>query len=181
MPFYSYGKQVKYSVIDLSSVDEKLIEDFSCGNNEIDRIIKNKNSPESTIKLVMDDKKKCLIGFIAYQASGIRLYYENTAITKPALQINYFAIDSRYQHLQYDNHEDFQENKYNLSDEIFCEFLKLFRKISEEFLYFEYIILYSVPNAKNFYIRNFFEEFNTYMSPDKYRYLDGCLPMYMSI
>ena len=181
MPFYSYGKEIKYSIKDLSSVDEKLIEGFSCGNNEIDKVIKSRNSLEYTVKLVIDDEKECLIGFIAYQASGIRLYYENTAVTKPALQINYFAMDSHYQHLPYDNSEELQDDKYNLSDAIFCDFLKLFRNISDKHLYFEYIILYSVPNAKNFYIRNCFEEFNVYMSPDKYRYLDGCLPMYMSI
>lgn len=180
MPFYSYGKEVKYSIIDLSSVDEKLIGGFSCGNDEIDKVIKNKNSSECTIRLVVDDEKECVIGFIAYQASGIRLCYEDTTITKSALQINYFAMDSNYQHLPYDNNNS-QDDKYNLSDEIFCEFLKLFREISEKFLYFEYIILYSVKNAKTFYIRNYFEEFNMYMNPDKYRYLDGCLPMYIPI
>ncbi|MGN0470843.1 MAG: hypothetical protein ACI4GV_08015 [Acutalibacteraceae bacterium] len=178
MPFYSYGNEIKYTITDLSSVNRKLIEDFSCGNDEIDKVIKNSNSIECTLKLIVDEENECLIGFITYQASGIRLYYSNDAITKPALQINYFAIDSHYQHLPY---EDSDDSRFNLSDDIFCEFLKMFRNISDKYLYFEYIILYSVPNAKNFYIRNCFEEFNTYMSPDKYRYLDGCVPMYMSL
>ena len=179
MPFYSYGNEVKYKITDLSSVDEKLIEDFSCGNDEIDKVIKNRNSIEGTVKLVVDEEKECLIAFISYQASGIRLCYCNDAITKPALQINYFAMDSRYQHLPYGNSEE--DDKYNLSDDIFCRFLNIFGNISDEHLYFEYIILYSVPNAKNFYKRNSFEAFNIYMSPDRYNYLDGCSPMFMLI
>ena len=180
MPFYSYGNEVKYKITDLSSVNEKLIEDFSCGIDDIDKVIKNKDAIDCTLKLVVDEEKEYLIGFIAYQASGIRSCYENAAVTKPALQINYFAIDSHYQHLKYDDSED-PEDKYNLSDDIFCKFLDMFRDISDKYLYFEYIILYSVPSAKNFYVRNFFKEFNAYMSPDNYRYLDGCLPMYMPI
>lgn len=179
MPFYKYGKDIKYSIEDLFSIDDKLIENFSCGNTEIDKVLKDESSMEYTVKVVVDTERNCLIGFIAYQASGIRLHYKNTYITKSALQVNYFAIDTQYQHLPYDELDN--EDKYNFSDEIFCQFLKLFREISDKYLYFEYIILYSVPNARNFYLRNCFEDFNIYMNPDNYRYLDGCMPMFATV
>lgn len=180
MSFYVFGENVKYSIKNgLSSVDYSLIEDFSCGNLEIDNAIKRKNLDTYTVKVIIDNNRNCMIGFIAYQASGITLSYENTVITKPALQVGYFAIDSKYQHLPYIDEKT--DDRYNLSDHIFNNFLKHFRKISEKILYLDYIILYSVPDAKSFYLRNCFEDFSCYMNSDKYPYLEGCSAMYMCI
>lgn len=82
--------------------------------------------------------------------------YENDSITYPAAEIKYFAIDKTYQHKSYD--DDFK-----FSDLMLCEVLKKLIEISEEAISFDYILLYSVPEAVNFYKRNGFCEFTEFM------------------
>lgn len=176
MNLYMYGDEIDYSIVEKSSITKEMIEDFSCGNTTIDNVLKN--DTEYSSLFAVDNKENKIISFIVYLASGIPMQYGSTHITRSAVLIDIFAVDIKYQHLPFELN---QEYKYNLSDEIFCKFLMQLRKISEEYLYFEFVTLYSVPNAKGFYKRNCFEEFNTYMIPDKYSYLDGCIPMFMSL
>ncbi|MBQ8134318.1 MAG: hypothetical protein IJ192_07945 [Clostridia bacterium] len=145
MSLYSYGEEIEYEIVERSSLTPKMIEDFSCGNEVIDYDLKE--NIEETSKYVVDINNQNLIGFISYQASGVPMVYESNRITKPALLINLFAIDKKYQHLQFEENQDY---KFTFSDEIFCKFLAMFRDISDEYLYFEYIILYSVPLAQNY-------------------------------
>ena len=84
------------------------------------------------------------------------MFFENDSITYPAAEIKYFAIDKTYQHKSYD--DDFK-----FSDLMLCEVLKKLIEISEEAISFDYILLYSVPEAVNFYKRNGFCEFTEFM------------------
>lgn len=174
---YAYGCEVEYSIVNLSSVSTNLIEDFDCGIDEINKVFKNNPENDFTCKVFIDNINNRIIGFIAYRSSGIRMTYEKDIVTKSALEISYFALDNDYQHLPYNKDYD----SYNLSDSILCECLKMFRNLSEEVLYFSYIVLFSVPSAINFYKRNFFEEFNQYMESDNYTFIDGCIPMFMAL
>ena len=62
-----------------------------------------------------------------------------------------------------------------------CEVLKKLIEISEEAISFDYILLYSVPEAVNFYRRNGFYEFTEFMKKDSYNYIDGCIPMFFTL
>ena len=59
--------------------------------------------------------------------------------------------------------------------------LKKLIEISEEAISFDYILLYSVPEAVNFYKRNGFCEFTEFMKKDSYNYIDGCIPMFFTL
>ena len=62
-----------------------------------------------------------------------------------------------------------------------CEIIKRLFEISEDIIYFEYVLLYSVPNAVSFYERNGFRKFSEYMVSDSYMYIDGCIPMFLTL
>lgn len=173
---YDYGREVKYDILKESSIDISLIEDFSCGNEQIDIEIKNRII-NGISEYVVDTESNKLIAYINYEASGLFLKHQKEQITKSALKINLFALDEEYQHLVYDEYDE----DFKLSDKVFCDFLKRFRDISDNTLFFEYIILYSVPKAVSFYQRNGFKSFVEYMDKEKYRFLDGCTPMYIEI
>jgi hypothetical protein len=59
-----------------------------------------------------------------------------------------------------------------------CEIMKKLLEISENVISFDYILLYSVPDAVSFYERNGFSKFDEFMEKDSYIYIDGCVPMF---
>ena len=165
----------KYKFKRISSVDIELIEEFSCGSDELDKKLKDmKKNDEGTTFVFLDETNGQIIGYCTYCASSLKKSYENDSVTYPAAEIKYFAIDKVYQHKSYD--EDF-----NFSDLMLCEILKKLIEISEETISFDYILLYSVPDAVSFYKRNGFLEFTEFMKKDSYTYIDGCIPMFFTL
>lgn len=168
-------KKFKYKFKRISSINIELIEEFSCGLEELDKkLIQMKENDEGTTFVFLDETNGQIIGYCTYCASGLKKAYENDSITYPAAEIKYFAIDKTYQHKSYD--DDFK-----FSDLMLCEVLKKLIEISEEAISFDYILLYSVPEAVNFYKRNGFYEFTEFMKKDSYNYIDGCIPMFFTL
>ena len=150
-------KKFKYKFKRISSINIELIEEFSCGLEELDKkLIQMKENDEGTTFVFLDETNGQIIGYCTYCASGLKKAYENDSITYPAAEIKYFAIDKTYQHKSYD--DDFK-----FSDLMLCE------------------VLYSVPEAVNFYKRNGFCEFTEFMKKDSYNYIDGCIPMFFTL
>ena len=179
---YSFGNEIKYDIVEQSSINKKIIEDFSCGNEDIDKAIKNPNS-NYKYKYFIDTELCKIIGFVAYCTSGIQFHYGKDIVTKSALEIGYFALDEYYQHIPYDKKDS---KNFKLSDFLFCEMLAMFRTLSDTTIPFEYIKLFSVKKAVKFYKRNYFEEFNefehkSYITYDKHNYIDGCTPMFLTL
>lgn len=165
----------EYEMLPLSSINDKLIEEFSCGNNELDNKLfkmKNSNDKLTTIGLVECYKNtKHLVGYCTYTASGISCTNSYDKITFSAAEIKYFAIDEKYQHMYYDK-------EYKFSDFLLDNIIKHFYDISDNIISFDYIILYSVPTAVSFYKRANFYEFAEFMKRDSYIYIEDCIPMY---
>ena len=61
-----------------------------------------------------------------------------------------FAIDENYQHMQYS--EDIEDGSF--SDILFSDVIGFIYDFTENYCGADKIILYSVPDAKSFYIRN---------------------------
>lgn len=88
-----------------------------------------------------------------------------------------FAVDEAYQHIPYsDDPED-----GTLSDIIFNFAISKIYDFTEKYCGADKVILYAVPKAVNFYRKNFFSEFETFMLKSESRFLDGCIPMYMNL
>lgn len=168
-------KNFKYKFKRISSVDIELIEEFSCGSPELDKkLLQMKDNDDGTTFVFLDETNGQIIGYCTYCASGLKKSYENDSVTYPAAEIKYFAIDKTYQHKAYD--EDF-----NFSDLMLCEVMRRLIEISENSISFDYILLYSVPDAVSFYKRNGFYEFTEFMEHDSYNYINGCIPMFFPL
>ena len=61
------------------------------------------------------------------------------------------------------------------------EFMYKCSEIAENIIAARYIILYSVEDAIKFYTHLGFCDFAEFFEADKYRYIDGCKPMYIEI
>lgn len=124
-------KKFKYKFKRISSINIELIEEFSCGLEELDKkLIQMKENDEGTTFVFLNETNGQIIGYCTYCASGLKKAYENDSITYPAAEIKYFAIDKTYQHKSYD--DDFK-----FSDLMLCEVLKKLIEISEEAISFD--------------------------------------------
>ena len=94
--------------------------------------------------------------------------------------IDYFAVSEKYQDIELTGSEN-PKDHYYVSDDFLSELLKEARRISEEYIGATHVILYSVPDAVHFYSRNLFVDFEKYMKPEQYMYLEGCKPMCMPL
>ena len=163
---------ISYSFLPVTAVSEELIAAFSCGSAELDKKLSEIRSDEYiTGYAFVDNDAQRIIGYCAFNASGLTLSNDRERITYPAAEIKYFAIDEAYQHRQY-------SEEMNFSDYIFSKVIAHLYDISENVIAIRFVLLYSVPAAVTFYKRNFFEEFSSYMENDTYRYITGCVPLY---
>ena len=81
-----------------------------------------------------------------------------------------------------DSKEDSEDaDEGNLSDMLFSDIISYIYDFTDNQCGADKIILYSVPNAKNFYQRNGFCEFQEFMKPSTSWFTDGCIPMYMDL
>ena len=103
---------------------------------------------------------------------------EKRIISFPAIEIDYFAIDEEYQGLKYDETDD--DEPFNLSDALFGDILGVCLEVSK-IIAFKFLILYSVPEAKNFYKKHNFEEFYKFMNKINNTHVEECIPMFLEI
>ncbi|MBP0977029.1 MAG: hypothetical protein J6P89_02485, partial [Oscillospiraceae bacterium] len=68
-----------------------------------------------------------------------------------------------------------------VGDYLFYDVIGHIFNFTEEQCGADKIILYSVPDALNFYSRNGFSVFEDYMKPSSDWFTDGCIPMYMDL
>lgn len=88
-----------------------------------------------------------------------------------------FAIDEKYQHMNYsENIED-----GNFSDMLFSEVIGNIYNFTDNYCGADKVILYSVPDAESFYTRNGFKRFERFMLQSTSIFVDGCIPMYLSL
>ena len=155
--------------------------EFSCGNSEIDRYLKEDAAKDcDCVTYVFSDiDTDDVIAFASLRCSGIIFQDSNHLELLPAIEIRYFATDERFQHIQMQT--DISNDRYCISDSVFCELIRMVREIACHTVGAEYVVLYSVPTAVSFYRRNLFEEFNEAFTPERYLYINECLPMYLPL
>ena len=93
-----------------------------------------------------------------------------------AMEIKYFAVDESYKHIPY-----VKGSSLTLSHYIFSYMLEYMKEISHNSIGASKIVLYSVPQAINFYKRCKFKEFGEAMYGDEGYFVEGCLPMYYDL
>lgn len=182
---YKYGDECPIEFRKVTKADEALLSDFQCENDAIRKFIRCESieSQENVSYLFVDINNNIIIGFCSICCTGIStIEYDideqpyDTSL--PAVEINFFAIDNRYQKLAF----DCESSRYEtLSAMLFLRMLKHIFDIASDVVGATHICLYSVPQAVNFYKRCGFSLFEEYMRSDEKPFLNGCIPMFLAI
>lgn len=174
-----YGKDINNEPILLTKDYITLVQKFNCGNEVINNYLKNNayNDSKATTFIVLDTKLNEIICYYSLNCSGFVIDNGNNFTIYPAVEIKMFAIDEKYQHMPYS--ESIEDG--NLSDMLFSEVIGFIYSFTDNFCGADKVILYSVPEAESFYIRNGFKRFESFMLQSTSLFLDGCIPMYLNL
>ena len=166
----------------VSNESASIFSEFTCGNPSIDKYFHDDvmTDAKNVCYVFRNQKNGDIIGLAALCCSGINLDDHDLVELIPAVKIDYFAVSEKYQDIDVSNSNN-PDDKYYISDAFLCLLIQEIRRIAEAYIGATHIILYSVPDAIHFYERNLFGDFERYMKPEQYHYLDGCKPMYMAL
>jgi hypothetical protein len=175
-----YGYDLDCKLVPLTNKNLCLTKRFSCGNEAIDYYLKNVKLDDYRTKTYLFTNliHSRLFGYATICCSALSTSPNILQrISFPAIEIKYFALDKCVQHLSYDSNDCC----FRLSDYLFGETLRKCKRIRKESIGAQFVILYSVPEAQNFYRRHLFREFEAYMERDDYKFIEGCIPMFLDI
>ena len=168
-----YGKNVKLSVSKLLAEEDKVIvQSFDCGNEVINSYLKEYayQDPQSATFVIYDLEKNFVVSYYSLSCSGFVLNLNSHITIYPAVEIKMFAVDDNYKHVLFS-----PDDKFTLSDYIFSNVIAKIYDFTEKTCGADKIILYAVPQAENFYIKNGFTRFQDFMLQSESKFLDGCI------
>ncbi len=160
---------------------QPMLDVFSCGNEEIDEFFRRKaaDSFNETTRIFIDSERGRIAGAAALACSGIPIMQNRQYLWNvPAVEITYFAVDSRYQRLPMSSN---RADGY-FSDYVLGSVISEIYEFTEEHSGASHILLYSTPTALHFYERNRFETMeNELLMVRSSLYFDGCIPMMLPL
>lgn len=179
----SYGESINFNIFKLTKEYLELVENFKCGNEEMDEYLKYKALDDieygnSFTRIIINSDNNELIGYYSINCISIVMENYNHRYFSPAIEIKMFALSEKYQGMKFSEQD---EDDDMFSDQILCEIINKIVEITELHISARSIILYSVPKAKNFYLRNGFEPFSEYMISSDDLYLKDCIPMWFKL
>lgn len=182
-----------------------LLEDFHCGYPNIEIFLKEKafdyqRSGKGVTYLVLNEQEDEILAYYTL-ASAALLSYENQDIKDiknindlkieeiSAIEIKMFAVKITHQDYAYDPETNtgrklrstqLRENEKLFSNLLLGKIIGDIYTLSLEQLGIEVITLHSVPEATDFYGREYFEKAEEYLSIQD-EYIEGCTHMYMNL
>ena len=191
MSMYKYGEEVDYEFDLLKSSDKDKLKKFTCGNEKLDKYIKNDIIPEyevisddGLIFKAEDKNNRNIIAIVSLAANGIVFKQTNYMKILSAIKIDIFAVDLKYQKMHYnkESKDDANpDNHFYLSDHIMWDVIEHCNEISEKFALVDYILLYADKKAYRFYQRNHYSDFEVYMEKENNMEINENIPMYMKL
>ena len=191
MSEYTYGEEVEYELKLLKDSDRCKLKKFNCGNTKLDRYIQEEiipssgvNNEDGLIFKTEDKKNHNIIAIISLAANGIVFKQTNYMKILPAIKIDVFAVDLKYQKMHFNEESENDsnpENHFYLSDSIMCEVINHCNVISENHALVNYILLYADKKAYRFYERNKFLKFEKFMEKENNMEINKNIPMYMKL
>lgn len=174
-----YGNKIPVRVEVLSPENQKFCRLFCCGNSSIDNYFRGEALDDATAVtyLIIDDNQQKLLAAMTVACSAIFLSKKKQFSTLlSAMEVVYFAVDMDYQGLRYRPGDE-----RSLSHYLFSYLIEMLRDISRTSVGAAKIVLYSVPEAENFYARLGFVPFHSSMYGDRGIFVRGCVPMYFDL
>lgn len=176
-----YGENVHLARIVVTPRVAKMLNGFTCGYPFIDQYLQEEASKdyERVTYVYLDVDEYTPVACLTIECSAIffqRHGKNDKSDFLSAIEIDYFALSDKYQHLRMTKH-----SKYTLGDYIFTDVLLLLKQISKTTIGAAKVVLYSVKDAVSFYLRNGFNFFDEEMTADSWEFVEGCEPMHMDL
>ncbi len=175
----NYGQEIPVRIEVLTHANERMTRYFFCGNPAIDEYFRCFAADDATsvTYLVIDENNQKLLAALTIACSAIFLSKKQQFSTlMSAIEVVYFAVDVDYQGLRYRPGDD-----KSLSHYLFSYLIEMIRGISRDHVGAAKIVLYSVPEAFNFYRRLGFSTFGSTMYGDRGTFVKDCVPMYFDL
>ncbi|MBQ7229278.1 MAG: hypothetical protein IJX04_00050 [Oscillospiraceae bacterium] len=175
----NYGQEIPVRIEVLTHANERMTRYFFCGNPAIDEYFRCFAADDATAVtyLVIDENNQKLLAALTIACSAIFLSKKQQFSTlMSAIEVVYFAVDVDYQGLRYRPGDD-----RSLSHYLFSYLIEMIRGISRDHVGAAKIVLYSVPEAFNFYRRLGFSTFGSTMYGDRGTFVKDCVPMYFDL
>ena len=175
----NYGQEIPVRIEVLAHANERMTRYFFCGNPAIDEYFRCFAADDATAVtyLVIDENNQKLLAALTIACSAIFLSKKQQFSTlMSAIEVVYFAVDVDYQGLRYRPGDD-----RSLSHYLFSYLIEMIRGISRDHVGAAKIVLYSVPEAFNFYRRLGFSTFGSTMYGDRGTFVKDCVPMYFDL
>ena len=166
----------------LNQSNKEYTKNFCCGNSEIDSYFRNRAAKDKTAVTYMyiDTDTNTLIACVTISCSAIFTESDEEqsfSTILSAMEVKYLAVDENYQHIPY-----FKDSERpTLSDQMFDDMIFRMYELSHSHIGASKIVLYSVPQAVNFYRKHGFKAFGESMYGDEGYYVQGCKPMYFDL
>lgn len=172
-----YGENIRVTPERLSHSHCPLLDRFSCGNTVMDNFFKYTaiDSILDSAYAFIDYERNSLAAAASIACSSLQVvdngsYYDSV----PAVEIKYFAVDSRYQQLRFSADRD----EGYFSDAVLSALIGFIYKFTDDYCAATHILLYSTPAAVHVYERNGFVKLDESGIMVRHnRFLDGCTPM----
>ena len=175
----NYGQEIPVRIEVLTHANERMTRYFFCGNPAIDEYFRCFAADDATAVtyLIIDENNQKLLAALTIACSAIFLSKKQQFSTlMSAIEVVYFAVDVDYQGLRYRPGDD-----RSLSHYLFSYLIEMIRGISRDHVGAAKIVLYSVPEAFNFYRRLGFSTFGSTMYGDRGTFVKDCVPMYFDL
>lgn len=179
MKYVKYGQQLPVRVEVLTEQNSHLTRKFFCGNPSIDTYFRCDALDDATAVtyLIVEELNEKLLAALTISCSAIFLSKKQQFSTlMSAIEVVYFAVDVDYQGLPYR-----PDDERSLSHYLFSYLIEMIRSISRSHVGAAKIVLYSVPEARNFYTRLGFKLFDRNMYGDRGTFVSDCKPMYFDL
>lgn len=172
-----YGSDIKYKRLVLTADTAKYVSGFSCGGIDcielnqylLDEALEDENN---VTYLYVEAKTKRPIAYASLSCS--LLSWGNSAPPSPAVLIDKFAVDEKYQGMRFSALE-----KYSFSFVIFQDLLLMISELASHSVGAKYVVLYATSNkAHHFYEKCFLADFDQYMVRSEDVKTSDCRPMY---
>lgn len=166
--------KVKCRMIPVSEVILSDYDRFDCGNEVLNNYLyaSGYSDPDAVTYVVINENKHDIVAYFSLSCGAVyHKIYENRIEHYPAVEIKNFAVDTKYQHMEDDDGDTLaltilEYIKYNL-----------IMDFTESVCGASRIILYSVPDAVNFYKKAGFKAFVEDFIKNNMMYLEGCIPL----
>lgn len=175
----------------LKAEDFNSLQLFTCGNKQLDYhihngVIKGNNivDEDGLYFKFTDSNTGKIIAVVSLASSGIIFQMSNYTHVLPAIKIDILAVDESYQKMHYDKESAVSKNPddhYYFSDDIFANIVLHCRKISENMVLANFIVLYADKDAYRYYERNGLKDYSEYMIKENNQEINANIPMFFKL